>query len=118
MQLRVQTIFSDLQQERLEISRVIWPANCTLGEGAALQMAALRSAILLASDGITFAPIPATSKITIKKNILTITLPTGLTGNSNRIRIPSTLLRDGVNNPSLQLTTISIVADTLGPRLK
>lgn len=92
--------------------------NNAPGTGDAAKLTALRNATLLATDGANYTAIPATSKLTIKGNTLTIVFATGLTGNSNRVRIPSTMLRDVVNNQSAQLTTTAIKADTTGPQLK
>jgi hypothetical protein len=92
--------------------------NNAAGASDAIKMIALRNAILLSTDSTTFSAIPSTSKIAIKANVMTIAFSTGLTGNYNRIRIPSTLLKDAVSNSSAQLTTKAIVADTIGPQLK
>jgi hypothetical protein len=92
--------------------------NNAPGTTDALKLTALRNGIQLATDGVNYTAIPATSKLTIKGNTLTIVFATGLTGNSNRVRIPSTMLRDMASNPSTQLTTTTIKADTSGPQLK
>ncbi len=92
--------------------------NNAPGATDALKLTALRNGIQLATDGVNYTAIPATSKLTIKGNTLTIVFATGLTGNSNCVRIPSTMLRDVASNPSTQITTATIKADTIGPQLK